>query len=108
MNLQNVLKVARKEMKETLRDRRTMIMMVLIPVFLDPVLFIFLQQLALIGQRSIEEEPVTVVVSGGGAEHFGHHLPHRGVVVGKEDLAHRRLVWDIASVRVQSARPTLP
>lgn len=68
MNLQNVVKVARKEMKETLRDRRTMIMMVLIPVFLYPVLFIFLQQLALIGQRQIEQEPVTIGVSGASAE----------------------------------------
>ncbi|HEX2188236.1 MAG TPA: ABC transporter permease subunit/CPBP intramembrane protease [Longimicrobiaceae bacterium] len=64
MNWRVVRSVLGKELRETLRDRRTLMMMVVFPIFLYPVLFVLMQQLALFGQKSLESEPVRVVVSG--------------------------------------------
>jgi sodium transport system permease protein len=68
VNLANVGKVFRKELRETIRDRRTLIVMLVVPIFLYPVLLIIVQQLALFGQRQLEEAPVTIVTQGGSAE----------------------------------------
>jgi sodium transport system permease protein len=59
----NVLRVFGKELKETLRDRRTIIVMVIVPVFLYPVLLVVVEQLAIFGQRRIEQVQVLVAVS---------------------------------------------
>ncbi len=56
--------VAAKELRETLRDRRTLLMMVVIPVLLYPVLLIVMEQLLLFGQRNLEAEPAPVAVVG--------------------------------------------
>jgi sodium transport system permease protein len=64
VNLQNVGIVLRKELRETLRDRRTLLMMLVIPIFLYPVLLVVIEQLVLFGKRSIEQRPVAVAVSG--------------------------------------------
>lgn len=64
MNLRLVRRVFRKEMLETIRDRRTMIIMLVVPVFLYPGLLVVTQQLAIFGQRQLEEAPVTVVAQG--------------------------------------------
>ena len=61
----NVRTVFLKELRETLRDRRTVLVMLVLPIFLYPVLMIVVQQLVLLGRRSIEEEPVSVSVRGG-------------------------------------------
>lgn len=63
MRATNVLKVLRKELRETLRDRRTIIVMVVVPVFLYPVLLVVIEQMAIFGQRSLEQAPVQVAVS---------------------------------------------
>lgn len=64
MNLANVRQVLFKEIRETLRDRRTILVMLVVPVFLYPVLMIVVQQLVLLGQRSMQERQVTVAVVG--------------------------------------------
>ena len=64
MNLRNVRRVFFKELKETMRDRRTMLVMLVVPIFLYPVLMVVVQQLVLIGRRSIEEAPARVAVVG--------------------------------------------
>ena len=51
--------VFRKELRETLRDRRTLIVMVAIPILLYPVLLIATEQFALLGIRRIEGEGVS-------------------------------------------------
>ena len=56
--------VFRKEMRETLRDTRTMLMMVVVPVLLYPVLLIAAEQLALFGMRRLEAEATRVAVMG--------------------------------------------
>ena len=56
--------VFRKELRETLRDRRTLIVMVAIPILLYPVLLIATEQFALLGIRRIESEASQVAVTG--------------------------------------------
>ncbi len=56
--------VFRKELRETLRDRRTLLMMVAVPVLLYPVLLIVSEQLLLFGQRALEAEPSPVAIVG--------------------------------------------
>ena len=56
--------VFRKELRETLRDRRTLIVMVAIPILLYPVLLIATEQFALLGIRRIESDASQVAVTG--------------------------------------------
>ncbi|HEU0014405.1 MAG TPA: ABC transporter permease subunit/CPBP intramembrane protease [Longimicrobium sp.] len=56
--------VLRKELRETLRDRRTMVMMVVVPTLLYPAILVFMEQLALFGQRQLTAEPAAVAVAG--------------------------------------------
>jgi sodium transport system permease protein len=56
--------VLAKELRETLRDRRTLLMMIVIPVLLYPVLLIVMEQLLLFGQRNLEAEAAKVAVVG--------------------------------------------
>lgn len=56
--------VCAKELRETLRDRRTLLMMVVVPVLLYPVLLITMEQLLLFGLRNLEAEAAPVAVVG--------------------------------------------
>jgi len=55
--------VFRKELLETLRDRRTLLVMILVPVLLYPGLLVVTEQLALFGAQRLadEESPVGLV-----------------------------------------------
>jgi sodium transport system permease protein len=68
VNFSNVVTVLRKELRETIRDRRTVIVMVIVPIFLYPVLLVVLEQLAIFGQRQLEHGPVTVTAEGQGGD----------------------------------------
>jgi sodium transport system permease protein len=68
VNVRNVRLVFAKELRETLRDRRTLLIMLVVPVFLYPALLVVIEQLAIFGQRHLEEAPVTVVVQGASPE----------------------------------------
>ncbi|MFL5385230.1 MAG: ABC transporter permease subunit/CPBP intramembrane protease [Longimicrobiaceae bacterium] len=56
--------VLAKELKETLRDRRTLFMMIVIPTLLYPALMVVIEQLTLFGQRRLSERPAAVAVAG--------------------------------------------
>lgn len=56
--------VLAKELKETLRDRRTLFMMIVIPTLLYPALMVLVEQLTLFGQRRLSEQPAAVAVAG--------------------------------------------
>ena len=71
MKLENVRKAFAKEIRETLRDRRTMLVMLVVPIFLYPALMVIVQQLVLLGRRSLEGAPVAVAVRGGTPEAIG-------------------------------------
>ena len=65
MNLRNIAVVYRKELKDSLRDRRTVISMIVVPIFLMPVLTIFVGVLSarLIG-RAMLEVPSVMIIGG--------------------------------------------
>ena len=56
--------VFRKELRETLRDRRTLLAMIVVPVLLYPVLMVVSEQILLFGMRRIEEGAAPVGVVG--------------------------------------------
>jgi sodium transport system permease protein len=55
-----------KELRETLRDRRTLAMMVLFPLVVYPLLSLLVSQLVLTKEKKREELPSTVALSGSG------------------------------------------
>jgi sodium transport system permease protein len=60
----SVWTVLRKELREMLRDRRTLFTMLVIPTLLYPAMFVAIEQLTLFGQRRLDAEPATVGVQG--------------------------------------------
>ncbi len=67
-----------KEIKETLRDRRTLLVMVLLPMVMMPGLMLGLPLLLMGQYESIEEAPVRVAVSGSShGEAFMEYLKTR-------------------------------
>ena len=56
--------VFQKELRETLRDRRTLLVMIVVPVLLYPVLLITMEQLLIFGMRNLEAEASPVAVLG--------------------------------------------
>lgn len=62
MNARIIRAVLLKELRETLRDRRTLIIMIVVPALLYPALLILTEQLALFGQRELERGAVSVAV----------------------------------------------
>jgi sodium transport system permease protein len=56
--------VFRKELRETLRDTRTLLIMIVVPVLLYPAILIASEQLALFGQRQLARDPAPVGVVG--------------------------------------------
>jgi len=70
-----------KESRETLRDRRTLLMMIVVPVLLYPALLIVSEQLLLFGMRSLEAEAAPVAVVGEVPEELGRLLDASTAVV---------------------------
>ena len=61
--------VFRKELLETLRDRRTLLVMILVPVLLYPGLLVLTEQLAIFGaQRLAESRACSIAMVGSHAE----------------------------------------
>ncbi len=56
MKLKKVFSVFRKEFKDTLRDRRTVMMMILVPIVLYPLLFSLMGQMMVVGKKNLESE----------------------------------------------------
>jgi sodium transport system permease protein len=59
--------VLAKELRETVRDRRTLFMMLVLPTLLYPALLVLIQQLAILGQKRLSAEPAKVAVAGADA-----------------------------------------
>ncbi|HEY0023523.1 MAG TPA: ABC transporter permease subunit/CPBP intramembrane protease [Longimicrobium sp.] len=64
MRWATVRTVLAKELRETLRDRRTLFMMLVIPTLLYPAMMVLAEQLALFGQRRLGAEQARVAVTG--------------------------------------------
>jgi sodium transport system permease protein len=67
MRWATVRTVLAKELRETLRDRRTLFMMLVIPTLLYPAMMVLAEQLALFGQRRLGAEQARVAVTGADA-----------------------------------------
>lgn len=63
-NWRVVWTVFQKEMRETVRDRRTLLIMIVVPVLLYPAIMIVSQQLSFFGRRQLERAPAVVAVRG--------------------------------------------
>lgn len=76
--------VLRKEIRETLRDRRTLLVMIVVPVLLYPMLMVVVEQVAVFGRRSMEQAELRVAVVGEPVS--GHRLEEMaGVTVLRPD-----------------------
>ncbi len=64
MRWQTVRTVLAKELRETVRDRRTLFMMLVLPTLLYPAILVLVQQLAIFGQRQLSAEPAKIAVAG--------------------------------------------
>lgn len=56
--------IFRKEVRETLRDRKTLVIMVVLPLVLYPLLFLGLSQATLMQQGKLQAAPMTVALEG--------------------------------------------
>jgi sodium transport system permease protein len=56
--------IFKKELRETLRDRRTLMLMIVVPVLLYPAMLVVSEQLLLFGQRSLEADRSSVALVG--------------------------------------------
>ena len=68
MRLRTVLVIFRKEVLDMLRDRRTLVAMIGIPLVLYPALFVFGSQAAIMQQDKLDAAKSRVAVRGEGAE----------------------------------------
>jgi sodium transport system permease protein len=63
MRWRTVRTVLGKELRETVRDRRTLFMMLVLPTLLYPAILVLVQQLAIFGQKRLGAEPARVAVA---------------------------------------------
>jgi sodium transport system permease protein len=66
MNVRHVLLTFGKELREALRDRRTLAIMILLPLVVYPLLSLLAAQVALGREKKRDERPSTVAFSGTG------------------------------------------
>jgi sodium transport system permease protein len=78
MKFNKILTIYKKEIKDTLRDRRTLMVMVLVPIVLYPVLFSVMGQIMSIGSQKLESEISAIA--------YIHEIPHElDSLLQKED-----------------------
>ncbi|MBN1779665.1 CPBP family intramembrane metalloprotease [bacterium] len=63
MNWKKVTIVYRKEIKDTLRDKRTVMMMILVPILLYPLLFTTMGQLMTTGTKKLEAQKSVIALN---------------------------------------------
>jgi sodium transport system permease protein len=73
--------VFRKELLETLRDRRTLMLMIVVPVLLYPALLVVSEQLLLLGERTLAADRAPVAVVGAMPEELAD------ILLSNEDLS---------------------
>ncbi len=74
MNLKTVYTILRKELLETLRDKRTLIAMIGIPVILYPLMFLVSTQVIMIQQGRIDERNSKIAITGEPSEQLNQWL----------------------------------
>ena len=66
MNARHVLLTVAKELREALRDRRTLAIMILLPLVVYPLLSVLAAQVATGREKQREDRPSTVAIAGAG------------------------------------------
>lgn len=94
VNLRTVRLVAAKELRESLRDRRTLFVALLLPVLLYPLMMLVLAPLVNQQKQKLKDEAQPVVVSGGGAASLREMLTQTTTHDGKPILAPGALRFD--------------
>lgn len=74
--------IARKEILEAFRDRKTLFLMVFLPMLLYPAMLLLVTQVAMLQQEKLTSEPSRIAVLGGAPEH-----PFERHVAGDEEFA---------------------
>lgn len=64
MNCKNVILLYKKELQGAIRDRRTLISMIIIPLIFYPLLFLGIGYFSIIGQKNSEIQPSTINIFG--------------------------------------------
>ena len=64
MNLKRTLTIFRKETRDVLRDRRTLLVMIVLPIILYPTMMILMTQVMLTQAKKLEEKSAKVVIQG--------------------------------------------
>jgi sodium transport system permease protein len=72
--------VLAKELRETLRDRRTLFIMIVIPVLLYPGMLVMMEQMTLFGQRSLQAVTPRIAIVGAGPD-VENYLEADGTIV---------------------------
>ena len=77
MRIRTVSTILRKELLDTFRDKRTLFMMVGIPVLLYPAMILVGSQAMMVHEKSMESSPVRVCLAAAEAGHAdrAHALP---------------------------------
>jgi len=65
MRLSSIWLLYRKEMLDTVRDRRTIVSMVLVPIVAMPLLFLAMQTIISFVEKRAGQEALTISVRGG-------------------------------------------
>ncbi|MFT6399691.1 MAG: sodium transport system permease protein, partial [Bradymonadia bacterium] len=60
MRLPIVATIAAKELRESLRDRRTLFLMIFLPILLYPALLVLISQVTLLKMSELEQTEVTI------------------------------------------------
>lgn len=93
MNTRQIAVVFRKELTDTLRDRRTLINSVLIPIFLTPVIFIGITLVAVVVVRSaVRTNPAVMILGEENAPDLAQRLRKNEritIVAPSDDYAQR-------------------
>jgi sodium transport system permease protein len=90
LNGRIVATVLAKELRETLRDRRTLFLMIAVPVLLYPAMLVLMEQLTVFGQRSLQATTPRIAVVGSAPEIVRFLERDGGVVLVHTDAAPQR------------------
>lgn len=78
MNTRTIRTLVRKEMLDVFRDKKTVIMMLVVPIILYPLIFIGIMQLMTFISSSMEEQNYRIAVSADDEGRFIHKLEEGG------------------------------
>ena len=97
MNTKIIRTLVKKEMLDVFRDKKTVIMMMVVPVILYPLIFIGAMQVVAFISSSMETQNYRIAVDAGDDDAFLHKLLEQGEA-DEEENAYEITIVDAASV----------